>query len=347
MKALWANPLSMMSTSLDVRLNPHDVDNLALSRLLEEAGFDVWLHDAYVQKSKKSSWKNRIPRNGLEGFDCDVVLMNSPGNYLFDYMRSKYLGIGSSIGYQPGKREFDFMDACEWLGNFKGEVYLFSVDPRDNFISILDGTQEVDDKLKDDWCYDILTKTFMGSKVISPDKNLFPSRMKDRIIESDYWKIVDIPIYNSIQKSYYDTIYTGVKSQTDYRKKIVKTWLDTKDSYTAGDIKIKGVESITNHKKCTLFDSIGFNRDSKTSLVCGEPKHTWLTPRVMSSFTSGCIATIHPEFNGRHLIPNEVLMDQTFERVSEFNDDLINKQIYNRQLRVIKDLQNEYRKLSL
>lgn len=342
-RAVWINPLTTTSTSLDTNINPHDVDNLALSSLLEKQGFEIWLHESFVTKKSLSSWKNKVLPRDLVNFDADIAILNA-GYWFIDYINSKYSPQYNDDDY----RAIRFRLALQWLKKFKGEIYIFAVDPRKSFLRFFDFDINKDLRVKEIFNHEeihTLNSIIQNSKIIAADKSIFPERLQHRIIEVPYWTQVSINVIPELTDYKFDTVYVGVAAQTKYRKKLVQNFLDTPNCYTAGNINLRNIESLTNYEKCSLIDTLNFTKESKTSVICGELEHTWLTPRVIQSLCSGTIASIHPEFNGSKYISHEILNDQTFNSISSFDNSLLSKEIYQRQLDFVQDLKNNVGKI--
>lgn len=344
-RAIWINPLTTVSTSLDITINPHDVDTLALTDLLEKKGYEVWLQESFTLKSKQSKWKNKIYTKDIVQFSSDIAIMNC-GYFFFDYINHRYLYELN----EASTRALNFRLTMNWLKNFKGQVYIFTVDPREKFLEIFKLKLE-DLKFKHKELYDMeevhtLLNILQNAKILAATSKLFDESLHNRVIEVEYWKNLDLNPLPYKDTYTYDCVYTGVKSQTKQRKQLIKTWFNTDKCFTAGDIEISGIKSLTDHKKCLLSKTLDYVQHSKTSLVCGEPRHYWLTPRVIQSLCQGTIASIHPDFNGKSHFTDRMNDVQTFSSMKEFDDSLLSKETYQHQLDFVKDLKNNIRPLN-
>ena len=329
-KAIWINPLSTCSTSLDISVNPHDVDTLAVSSMLEAQGFEVFLHEPYSIKSRKSSFKNIITTDELKNFDADIAIILA-GYFYIDFFNSKF--------NTTEHRGINFVKTMQWLMKFKGEVLIFAADPRPTFKKIFTVSEEV---IKISLTTEIskLFDIFNNSRIIAAS----PSIVDDtsRVVTCDYWKLLEMPVLDWNPNYIYESVYIGTKAQTSTRLKLIKNWYEgSSNCFTAGNIKIKGLNSLTNFNKCSLGETLNFTNRSKTTLICGEVGHTWLTPRVLQSLTCGTIASVHPEFAGAQHLPSFLLDNQTCSNILKFDNSLLTKEIYNKQLKFVGELKKE------
>jgi hypothetical protein len=137
----------------------------------------------------------------------------------------------------------------------------------------------------------------------------------------------------------YFCVYPGMKVQNRDRKKMLANWLDREGCFTAGQIKVGKIPSVSDFEKVALSEVLDFTRRSTTSLICGEPTHTWLTPRVIQSLVCGTICSVHPQFAGSHQLPSEMVLEQTVAKASEFNVEL-SERVYQRQVDFAMSLNN-------
>jgi hypothetical protein len=337
-KAIWINPLSTCSTSLDTLVNPHDVESLALSSMLEKQGYEVWLHEPYKVKKSQSRYRKKIFHDQLRDFKADMVLVNM-GTFYVSYINKFYKADNKA-----------FNDAMDFLINYEGPLYIFVTDPRKDFMKMFDITRDRF-KPKDEQAeryVDKIMDIFTKAKLIVPTDLIVSEDKRDRCVTAEYWKLLDNPIYDFNESYDYNSVYVGVKNQTTYRKKLVTEWMkDDPMSYTAGPINLKGIESLTDYNRCTFEESLNYAKNSKTVLACSEANHYWLTPRLIQSLVNGSIASIHPELPCRHLLPQDILDEQTFGHISEFDDRLLNKDVYQRQVEFVSNLKNTVKEINI
>ena len=315
MKAIWINPLTTGSTSLDTLVNSHDVDQRALSLLLERQGYEVWLQEPYLIKRSQSRWERKVRAEELSNFEADVAIL-SCGPFTVDYLGHRY-------GQEVGTSRANKLDlTTKWLDNFDGQLFIFITDPRPSF-------QEVFLKPRGDHP---LIDHINRAKLLVANTDILDQSLHRRGVTSDYWKAVEIcdPLKFSEDNDYF-CVYPGMKSQNQSRKKAVGKWMDKDGCYTAGQIKVGKIPSVSEFNKIGLSEVLELTRRSTTSLICGEPTHTWLTPRVIQSLVCGTICSVHPQFAGSHLLPSDIVLDQTVARASEFEVELSEK-VYQRQV---------------
>lgn len=324
MKAIWINPLATGSTSLDTTVNPHDVDQIALSRLLEQEGYEVWLQEPFKVKRSQSLWANRVIGEDLVGFDADVAIM-SCGPFTGDYLGHRYL---KEQGTHHRARRLDW--TTKWLDNFKGKLYIHITDPRPSFQSLF---------LKQKGSHDMYNHINRATLLVA-DQGFLDLSLQSRASTSDYWKAVKIgePRPYSAEQDYF-CVYPGMKSQNAKRKKMVREWMDAPGCCTAGKIEISSLPSVSGYEKVSLETVLDLTNRSTTSLICGEPTHTWLTPRVIQSLVCGTICSVHPQFAGSHQLPSDMVLEQTVQRASEFDIEL-SERVYQRQVNFVESLYN-------
>lgn len=337
-KAIWINPVSTGSTSLDQTVNPHDCDSLALSTLLEKDGFEVWLQEPYKLKSKQSNYPRKVTAAQLSSFDADIAIIN---------MNRFYVNYVNKF-HNEGNQSFE--QVMEWLMDFKGEIFIFVTDPRKKLREMLTVDKskfkpKTENLAK---CVDKIVDIFHNSRLIAATDKFFEEEHRHRVVTAEYWKLVEIKThpYNPTYK--FNSVYVGMKDQTPYRRKMITNWIKgDEQSFTAGPIEIKGHKSLTKFKPCPVSDTIQFAYDSKTVLACSEEDHHWLTPRILQSLVCGSIASIHPDLPCRDLLPQDILDEQTFAHISDFNDDLLDEKVYQRQLDFANNLKNTVKPIEL
>lgn len=332
MRAVWINPVSTGSTSLDPNVNPHDLDTLAITRLLEKEGFEVWVQEAYVKPCYHSTWPNRVFSKDLKDFKADVAILNC-NPFLIDYMSFRYWGeITTSTS-----RARQLKQVTEWLDNFDGPVYIPINDPRPRFQDLWKPRTKqriIDKGRKLHPMFHHLDK----AKFLVADTNFLLPELRHRGVECDYWKVVDLgDPFPFNEKNDYFCVYPGVKLQKGVRKKLVTDWLDVPECYTVGDVDLPNIPSLSDYNKVPLKTVLDLTRRSTTALVCGEPAHTWITPRVIQSMMCGTICSIHPNYAGSHHFPAEILRRHAASAASEFNVEL-SKKVYDQQVEFIMSL---------
>lgn len=324
MKAIWINPLTTGATSLDTNINPHDVDQLAVTSLLEREGFEVWLHDPFIKKRSQSSWERRITSEQLKGFEADVAILYC-GPFTVDYLGHRYL-------HEKGTSRANRLDlVTDWLDNFDGSLYLHITDPRPAFQQLF---------LKPRGDHNLYAH-IDRAKLLVADDSFLDESLRHRAAVSDYWKVVDVgEIQPFCETEDYFCVYPGSKPQTVKRKKMIAEWMDISGCYTIGEINIQKIESLSAHKKVSLSSVLDYTKRSRTALICGEPTHTWLTPRVIQSLVGGTVCSVHPDFAGFHWLPNALRKEQVVARASEFKDiDMVSA--YSRQVDFVESLRND------
>ena len=329
MKALWLNPVATGSTSLDVCLNPHDVDWIAQSRLLEKQGFTVYLHEPFLLKAKQSSYSPKVLTSELSNFEADLVIL-SVSPFILDYAGWKYYE-----EIQKGTSRSKNLDlVCDFLDRHQGETWLFIDDPRPAFQTVFLKPPKRDHRI---------LQHIRKSKLVVADSNFLDPSLRDRAIVSEYWKLVDVGQTRSFSATEdFFCIYPGLKSQRKPRVNQIQKWFNGLEGcFSIGEISIPGIPSLSNFEKVPLNTVLNHISRSTTTVVTGEPEHTWLTPRAIQSLCQGTICSIHPDFPGRHHFPEEILRDQTFETAADFDRSLLTEKIYNRQVEFAQSLKQQ------
>jgi hypothetical protein len=320
MKALWLNPVATGSTSLDSTVNPHDVEQIAHAHILSKQGFSNYLHEPFIHSVKHSSFRPRILSHELRDFSADIAILSiSP--FINDYCKFRYWE-----ERERGTARSKTLDAvCNFLDKHEGNVFIFMNDPRLDFQKIFLGERK---KLHP------LHPHIDRAKLIVADTLFLHESLKPRAILSEYWKHVSVgPILDFDNRQDFFCVYPGLKSQKKPRVQQVKDWFGAyPNCYTVGEIAVEGVPSLSNYSKVPLSTVLDLTARSTTSLITGEPKHTWLTPRVIQSLCQGTICSIHPDFPGKHWFPEEILRDQVFSKADDFDRSLLTEKIYNRQV---------------
>lgn len=321
MRAIWINPLTTGATSLDININPHDVDQLAVTSLLEREGFEVWLHDPFIKKGLRSSWERRVASEQLEGFEADVAILYC-GPFTVDYLGHRYF-------HEKGTSRANRLDlVTKWLDNFNGDLYLHITDPRFAFQQLF---------LKPRGGHNLYGH-IDRAKLLVADENFLDKSLRHRAAVSDYWKVVNVgdTLPLCLEEEYF-CVYPGSKPQTAKRKKMIADWMDVDGCFTIGEINIPNIDSLSSYGKVSLSSVLEFTKKSRTALICGEPTHTWLTPRVIQSLIGGTVCSIHPSFAGTHRFPKDLIRDQQCARASEIvMGDL--SMMYQRQIDFVNEL---------
>lgn len=321
-KAVWINPLTTGSTSLDIAVNPHDVDHLAVSALMERDGYEVWLQDPYRVKRMVSSYPRRLTPDQLQGFQADLAVMFI-GPFCLDYLGHRY-------AKEAGTSRADRLDLItDWLDRHEGRLQFFIDDPRPLFQEVL-LTHRGEHRL-----YDHIDR----AELLVADPEFLHPDLRHRAVVTDYWKHVRFDPLPFDPTEDYFCVYPGMPTNDKRRRKQISSWFgDTEGCHTVGGIAVPGVPSLSDHKKVPLSEVLDLTRRSTTALVTGNPEHTWLTPRVLQSLCRGTIASFHPDFPARHHIPEEILRDQTFATAADFDRKLLSPEIYDRQLQFVAGL---------
>lgn len=323
-KILWLNPIFTGGTSLDPKINPHDVERISQTILMKNAGHEVWLHDAAAVKRNLSSYPNRVSTEDLPGFEADVAIINV-GEFAYDYIGFRY-----HEEILENRRRAKTLDTVtNWLDSFNGHLYTAIFDPRPSFQKIFLTPRN----------YHPIYEHLNRALFLAPDPNFLHESLRNRAVYSDYWKLIEtgrVVPYN--EKEDYFCVIPMMKKQSGTRKSMISSWFDTPNCWTAGPVDVSGVKSLSDNKMVSLDWVLDVTSRSSTSLVFGEPAHTWLTPRVIQSMTTGTICSIHPSFRGSQVFSEEIRNEQTFETASQFNRDLLCEKVYKRQLNFIEEL---------
>ena len=361
-KAVWINPVSTGATWLDTSVRAHDVDNIAFSKELEEQGYEVWLQTPPGRvKEQRRPWPNQFQMGDFPRVaDADLFIF-SMNSFMIDYLGHRW-----AYEYdERGQRGVNMWLLMKWFKRYEipsERCVMFIADPRKVFQKIFSPkVHESRDPAVLDEEGEVIPDGHMGREflrtlgdfgVVVPDEKILDPSLfsggspgfggRRRIIVSDYWKRVDEPIYpwNPGVKEFF-MVYPGLNLHNKKRKKSLIDWIDGRENcFTMGPMRLPDIGNISGGVECSHSEVISVTRECTTALVDGEPNHTWLTPRAIQAFTQGTIASIHPDFGGRHWIPDEILEDQTFETSHDFDMKLCTPEIYQRQLDFIRDLRH-------
>jgi hypothetical protein len=328
-KVLFVNWLPTGSTSLSLKICPHDIDHLTIAQSLQDKGYQVWLQEPFFQVARQSDWQNKIERAEIDEkinqFDM-VVLITQSSKWFWDYVSWKL----------PGERKkkcgrgIDFLRTLEALYNYTGRILINITDPRDEYLEGLtvhhpkaaSCDSEVVRKLSS-----VLSRSeIVSSTPISEVLNI--SSVSD-IVRKDILSRKNIlcsysfnqsqhysqvPLRDSYQ---YETVYIGEVDQTKERKNMVQSMIRKHSgSYTAGPIFLKNIPNLTSierdSKKRLIISKdevLKLTRNSRVSILVSEPGHiNWPTPRMYECLIGGTIPAIHPSF------PSASLILRTFKR---------------------------------
>ncbi len=322
-KAIWVSWVTYCSTSLDVAISPHDCEALAIVKLLEKAGFESWLLEPYKLKKKQSSFPRRVTIEEAEEMDWDLVLTWP----ICDSARQSYEGPWAK---PSNDRIVDFVES-----NKDVAMAIFN-DPRKKFHKPLHGQIKGDSKL-----WDLLSTL----PVLVPATGLMDDPGREVVCE--YWKVLDFDVVPFNKEPDLGSVYAGLPKQSRDRKKLIRKWFeDSTDGYLAGGLTLPDIPSITDGQACLLSETIEFSRRSRTTFICAEPEHTWITPRVAQALMCGTIASFSPTLNMLHLFP-EWSKEQTCERLVDFNDSLRTQDVYDRQVNFYKSLAKSVKPLAV
>lgn len=317
-KLLYVNLLPTGSISLDPRISPHDIEHIATADAFHKMGYEVWLHEGFVRKGKKSSWPKKIERNEINKihqFDAIIVPPLSSG--FWDYVANpvKFL---AEVKH-GNKRGIDLLNTVEELHKFQGQIFFLIYDPRDEFI--LGGCPRFHSRLEHpivNKLIDIYERIITVTPVPIEDIITFSSisdEMKTHILSKKnlictyaWHQEQYYPTY-SLRTSYqYETVYTGMASQNAKRKQIVTNMMKNHlSSFTAGPLSLKGIPNL-NKKMISKTDVWNHTQNSRVSIVTAEPGHSWPTPRLYEALKCGTIPAIHSSCRFQHIIP------ETYER---------------------------------
>jgi hypothetical protein len=313
-KAVWVSLASYAATTLDTNISSHDCDSLATSKLLEQAGYEVWLIQPYKIAKKQSSYPRALTLDEAYDMDWDLVVIWSAPASVDQSLSGPW--------HVPAVEK-----TCEFIKKNSDHAVYNLNDPRPTFHKMLEG------KGGKHWAHEMIAKL----PVLVPVKGLISD--PGREIVSEYWKMLDWTAMPFNPEAKYGSVYVGLKNQTPTRKKVIKRWFeDSTDGYLGGPVNLPGIPSLSDHKEIMLAQTVQFARDSRTVLVCGEYTHTWLTPRAIQAFICGTIASIGSDFPGRHCIPDDILAEQTCDRLVDFDNALRTEEVYQRQVEFVSGL---------
>jgi hypothetical protein len=313
-KAIWVSLVSYASTLLDTNLSPHDIDSIAASKLLEQAGYEVWLVQPYKIAAKQSPYPRSLTLDEAYDMDWDLVVMWCTPS-----------GADQSLTgpWHTPKVE----KVCEFFKKHLDHALYFLADPRPKFHQMLEG------RGGKHWMHELISKM----PVLVPAKGVIKDPGREILCE--YWKMYDNTPVPFNANPEYGSVYVGMKFQTATRKKLIKRWFEGSiDGYLAGSINIPDLPSLSDHKEIKLAKAKEYAYQSRTTLICGERTHTWLTPRVIQGLICGSIASISSDFPGRHWISDNILAEQTCDRLVDFDNALRTEEVYQRQVEFVSGL---------
>jgi len=324
-RALWVSIATFASTSLDTNINPHDCDTLGASKLLRQKGYDVWLCEPFKLKTKLSSYPYTLSKDEAFAENWDLVIIQGVGSGLAQVL-------GGPWGGPNTERIVDFLMANE------SKIVIFLNDPRKTFLNTL---EKSNGKHR---AFDLFTKV----PVLVPATGLLADSSREIVCE--YWKNLDWDPMPFNSQNEYDCVYVGSKKQTGPRIKLLKRWFEQTDGLNcglAGQIKVPGVKSFSDFNSIPLAQTKDYTAKSKTVFVSGEDGHTWLTPRIVQGMICGSIASISSSLAAKSYIPEDILLDQTCDRLIDFNQDLNTQAVYDRQLAFVENLASTTKPLNL
>ena len=320
-KLLLVNLLPTGSLSLDMKVNPHDVDFIMLARALEMSGWEVWLQEPFT-RVKQSSWPRKIARADSHRIkEFDAVLLTGLATGFWEF--SKYM-LYSELFYNQ-VRAIDFFNTLENLYNFTGRVFGAFFDPREQYVMAYTCEHKYAHHMKPEDLHrlksimsrvELITavplRTLLDTLDIKPHvKDELLSR--PNYISTHPFHLHDLYSVRPLRESYdYECVYIGVKLQTKVRKDSVLSMVKGVDGvFTAGPIILRGVKNMTIEERGTRASHLitkqevwDYQYRSRVSLLLGEPGHiNWPTPRLYEAFTCGSIPAIHPAYRSASLIP--------------------------------------------
>ena len=324
-KAIWVSLATFCSTSLDEKINPHDCEKIAMNKLLVQAGYEVWLVEPFKVKARQSSYPLTLSLEEAMDQQWDLILFNSPGK-----------ASDQVLGGPWNSPRVEMV--CDFLLQNKEKVLISIMDPRPDFVNVLNGwTPKRFHRL-----YDLLH----SAQVLAPA----PGLIKDtgRTIIAEYWKLLEWTPMPFNPNPIYSTVYVGVKKQTPHRRKLLQKWFDgATNAFTAGPINIKGVKSLSDFKPIEVAEAMDLSFKSKTSFLCGERQHTWLTPRSIQALICGSIASIDPEFAAMSCISSELRDLLSCDACVKFDDELHCKEVYDKQVAFVSTLKETAKPLAV
>ena len=326
-KILLVNWHSTSSSSLDVRHNPHDIDYIAMSKGYEAAGYELWLQEPYVLKSKLSNWPRKIHRTECSRFgEFDIIQLHWWNRYIWDWLKTRF----PDALKQGAEVALNFVDLIENLHKFTGRIITTIHDPRPAYFEQF---RAPDDKRNVHISEDLVRKLreiFERIEISSavPVADILPhiqidDALKLNILSRPNW----ITNYQyQVGKNYplmslrpenpqFECVYIGEKEQTSIRKKMIKEMLKgVEGAYTGGPLQISKIPNIADlngsglklsrkDMKISKKDIPGIIRKCRVSIFMGEPGHWACTPRWWETFTHGSIPAIYPSSPGAEILP--------------------------------------------
>jgi len=320
-KLLLANLLPTGSLSLDMKINPHDVDFIMLAKSLEQSGWEVWLQEPFT-RVKQSSWPRKIPRKDSHRFkEFDAILVTGLATGFWDF--SKYM-LYSELFYEQ-QRAFDFFNSLENLYNFTGRIFGAFFDPREQYVLAYTCEHKYANLMRPEHLNQlksIMSRTELITAV--PIKKILdtlnlPQHVREDIlsrpnfISTHPFHLHDLYTVNPLRDSYdYECVYVGVRLQNKARKDgIISMMKGVEGAYAAGPIVLRGIKNLTLQERGPRASQLiskeevwDYQRRSRVSILIAEPGHIdWPTPRLYEAVTCGTIPAIHPDYKSAGLIP--------------------------------------------
>lgn len=324
-RAIWVSLATFCSTSLDEKINPHDCEKLAMNQLLAQAEYEIWLVEPFKLKARQSSYPLTLSIEEAMDQQWDLILFNSPGK-----------ASDQVLGGPWNSPRVELV--CDFLLKNESRVLISIMDPRPDFVNVLNG-----------WTpnrFHRLYSLLHSAPVLTPAPGLISDPGREIIAE--YWKLLEWNPMPFNPDPIYNTVYVGVKKQTTYRRKLLQKWFDgATKAYTAGPISVKGVESLSDFKPIEVAETMDLSFKSKTTFLCGEQQHTWLTPRSIQALICGSIASIDPGFAAMSYISPELQDLLICGSCAKFDDVLHCQEVYEKQVAFVSSLKETAQRLVL
>jgi hypothetical protein len=343
-KVLLVNWHSTSSSSLDTRHNPHDIEYLAMGKGYEAAGYELWLQEPYVMKSKLSNWPRKIHRSESHRFqEFDMIQLHWWNRYIWDWLKTRFpeaLKRGDEVAV-------NFVNLVENLHKFSGRIITTIHDPRPAYFEQFRApsdkrniaiSQDLVKKL-----HEIFERIEISSAL--PVAEVLPyieidNELKADILSRPNWitnyqyQVGNFYPMKSLRNPNpeFECVYIGEKEQTKIRKKMIKQMIGgISGAYTGGPLVLPKIPNIAelrgltgkqkrkdlNIPKAEVCDII---RNCRVSIFMAEPGHWAGTPRWWETFTHGSIPAIHPDAPGSHILPT-TYKRCTVENISQIPRD--------------------------
>lgn len=326
-KTLFLNINSIGSHTLDSRTCPFSQDGLALAEILEANGREVWLRNPYKVKSKQSSWPHTLSYNeefSKSRFDEIIIFFQKQH---FEQAAGRFIApIASSPNVQLTiKMLYDCL---------KEGVHLYqaSFDPKPA-MSPYYHSSEIELKKRNiregrgsETHFNMLCEILDACDIVVPDQGMIANRViHNDIYEANVFSHTNKYLSLHNQKPQRSTsfisdfIYTGFEV-SKYRQQRLTTLL----SETTAHCSIYGPAAkwapkwfdVADKKLLSHEDNIKLLSQSRFQLACGEPQHTFLTPRFFMAGLFGSIPLIDADYKAAvefaeayHL--SEIIVDST------------------------------------